>query len=153
MKEMTLTGIGIALGSGLAIGIQATLFTVIGRSVSPLRGSVILNVTGGVVAGLIILAVLGMGGNQGWNISRNTLVSAVIAVSLGILIVAGVSFAFQRTGVAAGIATLFLGQMVIGIIVDALGLAGGEPIPLDPWRILGLLVMALAIVLLTHQKS
>ena len=153
MKEMTLTGIGIALGSGLAIGIQATLFTLIGRSVSPLRGSLILNVTGGVVAGLIMLAALGIGGNQGWNISRNTLVSAVIAVSLGILIVAGVSFAFQRTGVAAGIATLFLGQMVIGIIVDTLGLAGGEPIPLDPWRILGLLVMALAIVLLTHQKS
>jgi transporter family-2 protein len=152
MKEMTLTGIGIALGSGLAIGIQATLFTVIGRSVSPLRGSLILNVTGGIVAGLIMLIALGIGGNQGWNVSRNTLVSAVIAVSLGILIVAGVSFAFQRTGVAAGIATLFLGQMVIGIIVDALGLAGGEPIPLDPWRILGLLVMALAIVLLTHQK-
>jgi transporter family-2 protein len=152
MQQATFTGVAVALGSGLAIGIQATLFTLIGRSIGPIRASLFLNVTGGIVAGIILLAVLGLGGNKNWDISRSTLVSAVIAVTMGIFIVAGVALAFQRTGVAVGIATVFLGQMLIGIVVDALGLAGGQAIPLDLRRILGLVVMAVAIVLLTHQK-
>lgn len=152
MQEMTMTGIAVALGSGLAIGIQATLFTLVGRSIGPVRASLVLNVTGGIVAGVVLLAVLGLGGSKQWNISRGTLIFAVISVTLGLFIVAGVALAFQRTGVAAGIATVFLGQMLVGILVDALGLAGAEAIPLDPRRILGLVVMAIAIILLTHQK-
>jgi transporter family-2 protein len=152
MQEVTLTGAAVALGSGLAIGIQATLFTLIGRSIGPVRASLVLNVTGGIVAGIILLAVLGIGGSKQWHISRSTLIFAVIAVTLGLFIVTGVTLAFQRTGIAVGIATVFLGQMLIGILVDALGLAGAEAIPLDLRRILGLVVMAVAIVLLTHQK-
>ena len=152
MKELTYTGLGVALGSGLAIGIQATLFTLIGRSIGPVRASLILNVTGGIVAGLILLGIFGIGGNQHWNISRSTLLFAVIAVTLGIFIVTGVSLAFQRTGIAVGVATVFLGQMLIGVIVDALGLAGAEVVPFDARRGLGLLVMAVAIALLTHQR-
>lgn len=152
MQEVTLTGAAIALGSGLAIGIQATLFTLIGRSIGPVRASLVLNVTGGIVAGIILLAVLGIGGSKQWHISRGTLIFAVIAVTLGLFIVTGVTLAFQRTGVAVGVATVFLGQMLIGIVVDALGWAGAEAIPLDPRRILGLVVMAVAILLLTYRK-
>ena len=129
MQEVTLSGLAVALGSGLAIGIQATLFTLVGRSIGPVRASLILNVTGGIVAGTIMLAVLGIGGNKHWNVPRSTLILAIIAVTLGLFIVTGVTLAFQRTGVATGIATVFLGQIVIGIVVDALGLAGAEAIP------------------------
>ena len=152
MKEMTFAGLSIALGSGLAIGIQATLFTLIGRSIGPLRASLILNVTGGIVAGLIVLAVIGLRGGRQWTIPHSTLILAVIAVTLGIFIVSGVSLAFQKAGAAVGIATVFLGQLLIGIIVDALGLAGGEAVPLDLRRLLGLAIMAVAIVLLVQQK-
>jgi transporter family-2 protein len=152
MQEVTLTGVAVALGSGLAIGIQATLFTLVGRAIGPVRASLMLNVTGGIVAGIVMLAVLGIGGNKHWNISRGTLITAVIAVTLGLFIVTGVTLALQRTGVAAGIATVFLGQMLIGIVVDAFGLAGTEIIPIDPRRLLGLVVMAIAIALLTHQR-
>lgn len=152
MKEVTFTGIAVALGSGLAIGIQATLFTLIGRAIGPVRASLILNVTGGIVAGLIILAVIGVKGGRQWHVPQSTLMLAVIAVTMGIFIVTGVSMAFQRTGAAVGIATVFLGQILIGIIVDALGLAGGEAVPLDLRRLLGLAIMAVAIILLVQQK-
>jgi transporter family-2 protein len=152
MQEVTLTGAAIALGSGLAIGVQATLFTLIGRSIGPMRASLVLNVTGGLVAAIVLLAVLGIQGNKNWNISRSTLVIAVIAVTLGLFIVTGVSLAFQRTGIALGVATVFLGQMLIGIVVDTLGLAGTAAVPLDLRRLLGVVVMAVAILLLTHQK-
>ncbi len=152
MQELTLTGIAVALGSGLAIGIQSTLFTLIGRAIGPVRASLVLNVTGGIVAGIVMLAALGIGGTKQWNVPRSTLITAVIAVTLGLFIVTGVSLAFQQTGLAVGIATVVLGQMLIGVVVDALGLAGAEAIPVDPRRLLGLVVMAIAIVLLTHQK-
>ena len=152
MQGVTLTGVAIALSSGLAIGIQATLFTLIGRAIGPVRASLVLNVTGGIIAGLIMLTVLGIGGSKNWNISRSTLISTVIAVTLGIFIVAGVALAFQRTGVAVGLATVFLGQILIGLVVDTLGLAGADAIPLDLRRGLGLAVIAVAIVLLVQQK-
>ena len=152
MREVTITGIAVALGSGLAIGIQATLFTLIGRAIGPVRASLVLNVTGGIIAGLIMLGVLGIGGNKHWTIPRPTMVFAVISVTLGIFIISGVTLAFQRTGVAAGIATVFMGQMLIGILVDAFGLAGTEAVPIDMRRILGLLIMTVAIGFLTHQK-
>ena len=151
MKEMTLTGVAVALASGLAIGIQATLFTLIGRSIGPVRASLVLNVTGGIVAGIIMLGLLGIQGTVRWNIPHNSLVFAVIAVTLGLFIVTGVALAFQRTGLAAGIATVFLGQMLIGAVVDAFGLAGSDVIPLDARRLIGLAIMALAIILLVRH--
>ena len=90
MQEATLAGAAIALGSGLAIGIQATLFTLIGRTIGPMRTSLVLNVTGRIVAAFVLLAVLGIQGNKNWNISHSTLFIAVIAVMLGLFIVTGV---------------------------------------------------------------
>jgi transporter family-2 protein len=152
MQNLTLTGLIVALGSGLAIGIQSTLFTVIGRSIGPVRASLIVNVTAGIIAGVILMGALAIQGRAQWSIPGSTLRSSVIAVILGLFIVAGISLAFQRTGLAAGVVTVFLGQMLISVIVDALGLAGGETVPLDLRRVVGLIVMAVAIVLLVPQK-
>lgn len=152
MQQMTMTGIAVALGSGLAIGIQSTLFTLVGRSIGPVRASLVLNVTAGIIASIVMLAALGIGGSKQWHISQGTIVFAVIAVTLGLFIVTGVTLAFQRIGIATGVATVFLGQILIGIVVDALGLAGGQATPLDLRRMLGLGVMTIAILLLTYQK-
>jgi transporter family-2 protein len=151
MEKLPLIGVTVALSSGLAIGFQATLFTTIGRAIGPVRASLILNVTGGILAGLILLGVIGFQGHAQWHIPRSTLISATIAVGMGIGIVIGVAFSFQQTGVAAGVATLFLGQVLVGIFVDTMGWSGGDPIPLEPRRLLGLLVMVMAIFLLVRE--
>lgn len=151
MQQTLVTGTILALGTGLAIGLQAILFTVIGRAIGPVRGSLILNVIGGVVAGIILAVVMGLRGREQWDIPGSTLLAAVIAVSIGIAIVMGVSLSFQQVGASVGIATLFLGQMLIGIVADSLGWTGGEPVPLDLRRIIGLMVMGVAVVLLVYQ--
>lgn len=151
MQNVTFTGIAIALGTGLAIGIQSAFFTLIGRAVGPVRASLMVNLAAGLVGGLIVAGAIAIQGREGWAVSRGTLFQILGAVLLGLFIVAGVTFAFQRIGVAAGIATLFLGQMVVGVVVDTIGLAGGDPIPLDLRRILGLVVMAVAVALLVRQ--
>jgi transporter family-2 protein len=142
----------VALGSGLMIGIQATFFTLIGRAIGPARASLVLNVAGGILAGVIVVAAIGIQGRTQWNIPRDALVLATIAVAMGILIVMGVAFSFQRMGLAAGLATLFLGQMLIGLVVDTLGRAGGEAIPLDMRRVIGLIVMVVAVMLLVPRQ-
>lgn len=149
--QNTSLGITIALFSGIGIGIQATLFTLIGRSIGPVRASLILNVTGGIIAGAIVLAALGLRGREQWNIPSSALVPAVIAVTLGMLIITGIALAFQRTGLAVGTAAVFLGQILIGVVVDAMGWTGADAIPVDPRRVLGLLILSVAIALLVRQ--
>ena len=151
MQNATLTGIAIALGSGLAVGVQSTLFTVIGRAIGPVRASVVLNVVAGLIGGAVLLGALAIQGREQWVVSRPTLLHVLIATTLGMFIVAGVAFAFQKTGVAAGIATVFLGQMVIATAVDALGWAGGQPIPVDLNRVLGLVALAVGVTLLVYR--
>jgi uncharacterized membrane protein YdcZ (DUF606 family) len=151
MQNTSYLGLAIALGSGLMIGIQSTFFTLIGRAIGPARASLILNVSGGVLAGAILLAAMGIQGREHWQIPREALVTATLSVAMGMLIM-GIAFSFQRMGIAAGVATLFLGQMLIGVIVDALGRAGGEAVPLDLRRILGLFIMAVAVALLVPRQ-
>ena len=78
----------------------------------------------------------------------------MVAVSgtLGILIITGLSFSLQRAGVAAGLATIILGQLIVSIIVDTRGIGGAEPIPLTIPRIGGLFVMAIAVYLLMPRN-
>lgn len=60
MPNTNFTGLAVALGSGLMIGIQATFFTLIGRAIGPARASLVLNVSGGILAGAILLAAIGI---------------------------------------------------------------------------------------------
>ncbi len=150
MQNISL-GVAVALVSGMAIGIQAALFTLIGRSIGPVRASLMINVTGGIIAGAIVLAALGIRGRAQWNIPPSTLVPAAIAVTLGLVIITGIALAFQRTGLAVGTATVFVGQTLVSVVVDTLGWAGADAIPLDLRRVLGLLGLAVAIVLLVRQ--
>src|SRR5512143_2861687 len=99
MQNTPVVGIAVALGSGLAIGIQAALFALVGRAIGPVRASLVLNVTGGLLAGILLLGAIGIQGREQWNIPRSTLLSATLAVGIGIVIVIGVAFSFQRMGV------------------------------------------------------
>jgi len=67
MQDISL-GIGVALASGVAIGIQAGLFTLMGRSIGPIRASLVLNFTVGIIAGGIVLATLAIRSRIQWNI-------------------------------------------------------------------------------------
>lgn len=144
-------GMAVALACGLIIGLQTTFLTLAGRYVGPARASLVVNVAGGLLAGIIVLAAIAVQGREQWHIPRHALAVAVPAVILGFLTVMGVAFSFQRMGVAAGAATIFLGQMVTSVFIDLLGQAGGKAIPLDLRRIAGLAVLAVAVALLSPR--
>ena len=57
----------------------------------------------------------------------------------------------SRTGVAAGLAAVLLGQMSVGVAADTLGLGGVEPSPLSLTRLGGLALLVAATWLLSLE--
>jgi transporter family-2 protein len=143
----------VAIGSGLLIGTQATMTNRIGELIGSMRAGFLINMAGGTTAVLIVLALLISRKAGNWNLSNGVIALGLIAGALGVLIIAGIAFSLQGTGVAAGVASLVMGQMIVGTIVDTNGIGGVEPIPLSLQRVAGLAVMALAIYLLLPRGS
>jgi transporter family-2 protein len=142
-----------AIGSGLLIGTQASLTNRVGETIGSMRAGLVINMAGGAVAVSILLLLMASQGIGGWGISNRVLILTLSAGALGVLIIAGVAFSLQGTGVAAGVASMVMGQMIIGTIIDTTGISGADPIPLTLQRVAGLVVMALAIYLLLPRSS
>jgi len=153
LTNLVLLGIMTALVTGIAIGVQSALGSRIGTLIGSFKTGVLMNVVGGLIAGLVLIVFLIVNGKGFWQLPGTAVIMLVIAGALGIVIVTGVSFSLQKTGVAAGLATIILGQMVVSVIIDARGWGGAAPIPITWPRILGLLVMAAGLYLLLPKKG
>ena len=134
----------VAVLSGLAIGVQATLNSAAGKIVGATLTGLLVNFTGGAAAGVILAVMYLRLGNGGFSNLNPTSLGIIFASGLlGIGIITGVAYAFPKTGVAAGSAAIIASQMVVAVTVDTLGLMGGQPIPLSWMRIAGLGLLAL----------
>ncbi len=151
MKNSLLVGAIATLLTGAAIGIQATLNSRIGAVIGPVRTGLWMNFVGGAIAGIIILFFV-RGRDVSGPIKTPIFVMLAIAGALGIVVITGVSFSLARTGVAAGLGGMFLGQLVIGLLVDTMGWGGMEAIPLNSTRIIGLVLMALSVYILLPRS-
>lgn len=141
-----------ALATGVAIGIQATLTSRAGGIIGNIRTGLLTNFLGGAIAGVVILILFLQQGSGTWKIPTSAVAMVAVSGMLGILIITGISFSLQRAGVAAGLATIILGQLIVSIIVDTRGIGAIEPIPLTIQRVGGLFVMAVAVYLLMPKN-
>ena len=148
MKVTIIVGAIVALLTGVAIGVQSAMASRAGSMIGDVRTGLFTNFSGGVIAGAIILFVFFREGQQTLEVPGTAVLFVALSGLLGILIITGVSFSLQRAGVAAGLATLILGQLLVSTIVDTLGIGGVEAIPLSSQRILGLMVMGFGVYLL-----
>lgn len=152
MSTYLVMGVIGALITGLAIGVQSTLSSRVGTLIGSLRTGLMTNFMGGMIAGLILVVLLIINGKEFIKIPGVAVLLLVIAGALGIMIITGVAFSLQRAGVAAGLATLILGQMIISLVADARGWGGAEPIPVTLPRVLGLVIMAAGVYLLLPKR-
>jgi transporter family-2 protein len=152
MKNVILIGGLGAFATGIAITLQAYLSGRAGDLVGPIKTGLWTNFLGGVLAGLIILAIQFIGKDASTTLTQNAFVTIFISGALGIIIITGIAFSINLAGVTAGVAAIFLGQMVLSTIVDTMGWGGVETIPLDSRRIIGLVIMAISVVLLLPRK-
>ncbi|MDK2981417.1 MAG: bacterial/archaeal transporter family-2 protein [Chloroflexota bacterium] len=148
MKNLMIVGGVTAIATGVLIGIQSMFSGRAGQLIGPINTGFWTNFLGGCLAGLLILGVGLVRGFDAIKITPFAARMVLLSGALGIFIIMGVSFSISRTGLAAGMAALILGQLVFGTLSDTYGWGGLEPIPLDTRRIIGLATMALAVVLL-----
>jgi uncharacterized membrane protein YdcZ (DUF606 family) len=152
LKTVLILGAFCALATGVAIGVQATLTSRAGDIIGNLRTGLLTNFLGGVLAGVVILILFLQQGSSSWKIPTTALAMVAVSGTLGIMIITGISFSLQRAGVAAGLATIILGQLIVSVFVDARGIGNVEPIPLTIQRIGGLFVMAVAVYMLMPRN-
>lgn len=152
MKTVLILGAFCALATGVAIGVQATLTSRAGDIIGNIRTGLLTNFLGGVLAGVVILILFLQQGSSSWKIPTTTLAMVAVSGTLGIMIITGISFSLQRAGVAAGLATIILGQLIVSVIVDTRGIGNVEPIPLTIQRIGGLFMMAAAVYMLMPRN-
>jgi bacterial/archaeal transporter family-2 protein len=152
MKPTLLFGILAALATGIAIGSQSTISSRIGAVIGSVRTGMLVNFTGGLMAGLLLLGFTAFQGRSVWSIPSSVIGLLLIGSALGIVIITGVAFSLQLTGVAAGLATIILGQMVTSLVVDARGWGVTAPIPITLPRVLGLAAIAFGVILLLPRK-
>lgn len=152
LRTAIIVGAFSALATGVAIGVQATLTSRAGGIIGNIRTGLLTNFLGGAIAGVVVLILFWQQGSGAWKIPTTTIVMVAVSGTLGILIITGLSFSLQRAGVAAGLATIILGQLIVSVIVDTRGIGNVEPIPLTIQRVGGLFVMAAAVYLLMPRS-
>ena len=144
MQKSILIAIVVALGSGLAIGVQSSLINMAGKITGATLTGLLVNFLAGAAAG-IILAVISFrqGGVSIFELKAPIVGIIAAAGILGIGIIMGIAYSLPKVGVAAGLSAIIAGQMLVGVLVDTFGLAGGEAIPLSWSRVGGLALLAL----------
>ena len=152
MKTEIIAGVLGALGTGAAIGIQSTLSSRTGSLIGDVNTGFLTNIIGGIAAGILLLLVTVRKGSGMPEVPGQAIPMLIAAGLLGILIITGISFSLKRAGVAAGLATVILGQMAISAIVDTVGAGGVDPIPLSLQRMIGLALMAASVYFLVPKS-
>ncbi len=127
----------VGLLSGVAVGIQSPLASMITQRLGMLESIFIIHIGGALV--VLIPIIFLRGGNLGnWH---SLPWYALMAGTMGLIVVGGVSFMIPRIGVAASITLIVAGQLVISSALDHYGLLGVHIRYLDAQRVLGLLVV------------
>ena len=152
MKNIILWGVLAALATGALIGIQATFSNRGGQIIGAIRTGVLTNLGSGIFAVLFIVITLVWRTLEWRGLPQPTVITLLFSGGLGVLIVIGAAYAMGSVGVTAGMASLILGQLLISTLVDAFGWGGQAPIPVNWQRIVGLLVMGIAVYLLVPKK-
>jgi bacterial/archaeal transporter family-2 protein len=129
----------IGIISGVAVGLQSPLASMITQRLGMLESIFIIHI-GGAILIAIPLVFLGGGKLGEW---RSLPWYALLAGSMGLVVVGGVSFMIPRVGVATAITLIIAGQLIISSVLDHYGLLGVQTRTLDVQRILGLLIVFL----------
>ena len=133
----------VGLLSGVAVGLQSPLASMITQRLGMLESIFIVHIGGAIMIFIPLLFL--KGGNLGnW---RSLPWYALAAGTMGLIVVGGVSFLIPRIGVATSITLIIAGQLVLSAVLDHYGFLGVHIRPMDLQRILGLAVVFLGALL------
>lgn len=152
MERSILIAVLVALGGGALIGLQSNFTTISSRVIGPISTGTLAMIGGGMVGIVALVILIQLGNFSPATTSPKEFALPLFAGMIGLIIMSATSFAMPRVGLSTVIVAVLLGQMVIGIVVDTLGLSGGDPIPLNSQRIVGLVVLGVAVLFLIPRE-
>ena len=129
----------IAAIGGIAMTVQAQFMGVMDRQIGTLESVFITYGSGGVIAGLIMVAVRG-GNLAAWH---TVPWYALPAGALGLVIVGSIGYGTARLGLVTAMTVIIAAQFIAGAIVDHFGILGADLRPLNPARMAGVGLMLL----------
>jgi len=130
----------IAAASGIAMAIQGSLNTALGKIIGLLETTFVVHVVGLLLTG-ILLFVLRLGSGD-WHRYSEAPWYFYLGGILGVAIIYGVVKSMASVGVAAATTAIIAGQLLTAALVDHLGLFGLERIPFSWYRVAGTALMA-----------
>jgi transporter family-2 protein len=140
MSSGAAVAVALTATAGLAGAVQAAVMGELGERVG-IVPAVAFSVVLALLAGLAALLV--------WERSFAGIRAAAqepawlwIGGLMSVFIVLAVTVAPPRIGVAATIGVVIAGNLVSAAVIDRYGLFGQDVIPIDRWRLLGLLLLA-----------
>jgi bacterial/archaeal transporter family-2 protein len=140
MSSGTAVAVALTATAGLAGAVQAAVMGELGERVG-IVPAVAFSVILGLILGVTALLV--------WERSfvgvRAALHEPVwlwIGGLMSIYIVLAITVGPPRIGVAATVGIVIAGNLVMAAVIDRYGLFGQDVIPIDRWRLLGLLLLA-----------
>ena len=135
--EQVILIILIGLAGGVAVGLQGPLASMISQRLGMLESVLIVHLGGALIA-LIPLLFSSGGKLAHW---KQLPWYTLIAGAFGLVVISAISYMIPRVGVAAAIITIVAGQLMVSAVLDHFGLLGASVRPLDPTRILGMVVV------------
>ncbi len=130
----------IAALSGIAMAIQGTVNSALGKVVGLLESTFIVHLTGLLLAA-VLLFVCRKGSGRLTDCFQAPWYSYIGGV-LGVLIIYSVVLSIPKVGVAPATTAIILGQVFTAGLVDHFGLFGMHKIPFRLGNVLGTLMMA-----------
>jgi len=152
MRLSIITGGLLASLTGMAIAVQSTISSRVGSQIGDVRTGILTNLMGGLIAGGMMLIWLLRDGPESWKVPSIVVGFTALSGFLGILIITGISFSLQRAGIAAGLAGVIFGQLMLSTLIDSLGIGGVDPIPFTLARGVGLVVTGFGVYLLLPKS-
>jgi len=135
----------IGLIGGFAVGVQSPLASMISQRLGVFESVFIVHLGGALVALIPLLYFAGGKLAQWKTLPWYTLVAG----AFGVIVIAAISYIIPRAGVAVSVTAVVAGQLLVGTILDHYGLLGAMEKPLDPTRIVGLIVVLVGVWLTT----
>jgi bacterial/archaeal transporter family-2 protein len=137
----------ITLLTGALIALQSSWSGLAGKQLGALNATLLGLVAGGFTAAVILVFRRGVATEA---LTASTWYVVGTGVS-GIVIGSSISFVVQRVGVTATLTGIMLGQLLVAFVIDLLGWSG-TTIPLETKRVIGLLLLIVAVYFIVPRS-
>lgn len=123
---------------GIAVGLQSPLSGYMGQRVGGLGSSFIIHISGALLSGLLLF----LRGGENIIAWRTLPWYAMLASGgFGVVLYLTLSVTLPRLGAATAISLIVVGQLGMGLLIDQFGFLGADIRPIDPTRIVALVLL------------